>query len=164
MERIRNRQSGVICHPTSFPGPHGIGDFGEAAFRYVDWLARGRQTLWQLLPLGPTGLGNSPYASPSAFAGNELLISLPWLAGDGLLDPATFDNAPPFSTSCVEYDEVRAFKRPLLRKAFDRFRGGAAAVSIECLVQQRPFECAYLIIFDIRRGKRWSVVDGSGVE
>ena len=69
MERIRNRQSGVICHPTSFPGPHGIGDFGEAAFRYVDWLARGKQTLWQVLPLGPTGLGNSPYASPSAFAG-----------------------------------------------------------------------------------------------
>ena len=96
MERIRNRQSGVICHPTSFPGPHGIGDFGEAAFRYVDWLARGRQTLWQVLPLGPTGLGNSPYASPSAFAGNELLISLPWLVGDGLLDPAHLDDAPPF--------------------------------------------------------------------
>ena len=89
MERIRNRHSGVICHPTSFPGPHGIGDFGEAAFRFVDWLARGRQTLWQVLPLGPIGLGNSPYASPSAFAGNELLISLPWLAGDGLLDPAS---------------------------------------------------------------------------
>jgi len=126
MEHIRNRQSGVICHPTSFPGPHGIGDFGEAAFRYVDWLARGRQTLWQVLPLGPTGLGNSPYASPSAFAGNELLISLPWLAGDGLLDPTSLDDAPPFSTSHVEYDEVRAFKRPLLRKAFDRFRRGAA--------------------------------------
>ena len=77
MELIRYRQSGIICHPTSFPGPHGIGDFGEPAFRYVDWLARGRQTLWQLLPLGPIGLGNSPYASPSAFAGNALLISLP---------------------------------------------------------------------------------------
>ena len=126
MEQIRNRQSGVICHPTSFPGPHGIGDFGEAAFRYVDWLARGRQTLWQLLPLGPTGLGNSPYASPSAFAGNELLISLPWLVGDGLLDPASLGDAPPFPTSYVEYDEVRAFKSPLLRKAFDRFRRGAA--------------------------------------
>jgi 4-alpha-glucanotransferase len=127
MERIRNRQSGVICHPTSFPGPHGIGDFGEAAFRYVDWLARGRQTLWQVLPLGPTGLGHSPYASPSAFAGNELLISLPWLVGDGLLDPVQLDDAPPFSASSVEYDAVRAFKQPLLRKAFDRFRRGAAS-------------------------------------
>jgi 4-alpha-glucanotransferase len=126
MERIRNRQSGVICHPTSFPGPHGIGDFGEAAFRYVDWLARGKQTLWQVLPLGPTGLGDSPYASPSAFAGNELLISLPWLVGDGLLDPAHLDNAPPYSTSYVDYEAVRAFKQPLLRKAFDHFRRGAA--------------------------------------
>jgi 4-alpha-glucanotransferase len=126
MERIRNRQSGVICHPTSFPGSHGIGDFGEAAFRYVDWLARGRQTLWQLLPLGPIGLGNSPYASPSAFAGNELLISLPWLVGDGLLDPGLLDDAPPFSTSYVDYDEIRAFKQPLLREAFDHFRRGAA--------------------------------------
>ena len=123
MERIRNRQSGVICHPTSFPGPHGIGDFGEAAFRYVDWLARGRQTLWQVLPLGPTGLGHSPYASPSAFAGNELLISLPWLVGDGLLDPAQLDDAPPFSGSSVDYDAVRAFKQPLLRKALTDFAG-----------------------------------------
>src|SRR3954466_8968066 len=101
MERTRNRQSGVICHPTSFPGPHGIGDFGEAAFRYVDWLARGRQTLWQLLPLGPIGLGHSPSGGPSPFAGNELLISLPWLAGDGLLDFNPLDDAPPFSTSSV---------------------------------------------------------------
>jgi 4-alpha-glucanotransferase len=127
MDRIRFRQSGVICHPTSFPGSHGIGDFGESAFRYIDWLARGRQTLWQILPLGPIGLGNSPYASPSAFAGNELLISLPWLAGDGLLDPGRLDNAPSFPTAYVAYDEVRAFKQPLLREAFDRFRRGAAS-------------------------------------
>jgi 4-alpha-glucanotransferase len=121
----RPRQAGVICHPTSFPGPHGIGDLGEAAFRYVEWLARGTQTLWQVLPLGPIGLGNSPYASPSAFAGNELLISLPWLAGDGLLDPASLADPSPFSTSHVDYDAVRAFKEPLLREAFDRFRRGA---------------------------------------
>lgn len=126
MDQVRDRQSGIICHPTSFPGPHGIGDFGEVAFRFVDWLARGRQSLWQVLPLGPIGLGNSPYASPSAFAGNELLISLPWLAGDGLLDPSRLEDAPIFPTSRVEYDDVRAFKQPLLREAFDRFRRGAA--------------------------------------
>lgn len=123
----RHRQSGVICHPTSFPGPHGIGDLGDAAYRYVEWLARGSQTLWQVLPLGPIGLGNSPYASPSAFAGNELLISLPWLAGDGLLDANHLDDPPPFSESYVDYDAVRAFKQPHLREAFDRFRRGAGA-------------------------------------
>jgi 4-alpha-glucanotransferase len=124
---IRSRQSGVICHPTSFPGPHGIGDFGEAAFRFVEWLDRGGQMLWQVLPLGPIGLGNSPYASPSAFAGSELLISLPWLAGDGLLDPSDLDHAPAFAESRVDYDAVRAYKTPLLRQAFDRFRRGAAS-------------------------------------
>lgn len=122
---IRAREAGVICHPTSFPGPHGIGDLGEAAFRYVEWLARGAQALWQVLPLGPIGLGNSPYASASAFAGNELLISLPWLAGDGLLDAGRLDDPPPFSTSHVDFDAVRDYKQPLLREAFDRFRRGA---------------------------------------
>jgi 4-alpha-glucanotransferase len=123
---VRARQAGIICHPTSFPGPHGIGDFGEPAFRFVEWLERGRQSLWQVLPLGPIGLGNSPYASPSAFAGNELLISLPWLVGDGLLDGAALDQLPPFAESRVDYDAVRAYKLPLLRTAFDQFRRGAA--------------------------------------
>ena len=79
------RESGILLHPTSLPGPHGIGDFGESAFRFVDWLERAGQHLWQLMPLGPTGFGDSPYASPSAFAGNPLLVSLAWLAGDGLV-------------------------------------------------------------------------------
>ncbi len=122
-----NRRSGIICHPTSFPGPHGIGDFGEPAFRYVEWLARGAQSLWQVLPLGPVGLGDSPYASPSAFAGNPLLISLPWLAGDGLLEQSKLDDVPPFPSSHVDYAAVRAYKDPMLREAFDRFRRGAGA-------------------------------------
>jgi 4-alpha-glucanotransferase len=122
-----SRRSGIICHPTSFPGAHGIGDFGEAAFRFVDWLARGAQSDWQVLPLGPIGLGDSPYASPSAFAGNALLISLPWLAGDGLLDPTYVSNGPAFSTSRVDYDAVRAYKLPILREAFERFRRGAGS-------------------------------------
>src|SRR5829696_7435740 len=144
MERFRNRQSGVICHPTSFPSPHGIGDFGEAAFRFVDWLARGRQTLWQVLPLGPTGLGNSPYASPSAFAGNELLISLPWLAGDGLLDPGRTEDVLQFPASFVEYDAVRALKLPLLREAFDRFRRGAASNLRPALEEFRDARAGWL--------------------
>ena len=121
------RGSGIICHVTSLPGPHGIGDFGEAAFRHVEWLARGAQSHWEVLPLGPVGPGNSPYASPSAFAGNPLLISLPWLVGDGLLDPVHIEAAPGFSASRVDYDAVRAFKLPLLHEAFNRFRRGAGA-------------------------------------
>jgi 4-alpha-glucanotransferase len=121
----RTRRSGVICHPTSFPGPHGIGDMGEAAFRYVDWLARGSQSEWQILPLGPAGPGNSPYSSPSAFAGNTLLISIPWLVGDGLLPQGHLDASPEFSNAYVDYNAVRAFKDPLLKVAFAQFRRGA---------------------------------------
>jgi 4-alpha-glucanotransferase len=123
MNRIRS--SGIICHPTSFPGPHAIGDFGEASFRFVEWLARGAQTRWQVLPLGPIGLGDSPYASPSAFAGNALLISLPWLAGDGLLTADALANPPETSSARVDYAAARAFKLPRLLEAFDRFRRGA---------------------------------------
>ena len=123
----RTRHSGIICHPTSFPGPHGIGDLGEPAFRFVDWLARGAQSEWQILPLGPVGPGDSPYASPSAFAGNVLLISLAWLAGDGLLESQSLGSPPPFSDARVDFDQVRAFKMPLLREAFSRYRRGAAS-------------------------------------
>lgn len=123
----RLRRSGIICHPTSFPGPHGIGDFGEAAFRFVEWLERGAQSDWQILPLGPVGPGNSPYASPSAFAGNILLISLPWLAGDGLLEAGSLQPEREVDSARVDFDAVRDFKLPQLREAFDRFRRGAAS-------------------------------------
>jgi 4-alpha-glucanotransferase len=119
------RESGILLHPTSLPGRHGIGDFGEAAFRFVDWLAEGRQRIWQVMPLGPTGYGNSPYASSSAFAGNPLLISLDWLAGDGLLELSDFAEAPTFPEEYVDFDAVVSFKGKLLRIAYDRFRRGA---------------------------------------
>lgn len=122
----RPRFSGVICHPTSFPGPHGIGDCGEDAFRFVEWLHRAGQTLWQILPLGPVGAGNSPYASPSAFAGNTLLISLPWLAGDGLLEASDVADSSDRPLNRVDFDAVRGFKLPRLRAAFNRFQRGAA--------------------------------------
>jgi 4-alpha-glucanotransferase len=119
------RESGILLHPTSLPGRHGIGDFGEAAFRFVDWLAEAKQRLWQVMPLGPTGFGNSPYASSSAFAGNSLLISLDWLAGDGILEPSDFEGTPSFSDDFVDFDAVVSYKERLLRTAFDRFRRGA---------------------------------------
>ena len=88
------RASGVLLHPTSLPGPHGSGDFGPAAYHFVDWMVSAGQTLWQILPLGGIGPGNSPYMSSSAFAGNVLLIDLQalqhagWLTADDLVPAA----------------------------------------------------------------------------
>ncbi len=118
------RESGILLHPTSLPGPHGIGDFGPGAFRFVDWLVEAGQRLWQVMPLGPTGFGDSPYASPSAFAGNPLLISLDWLRGDGLLDDADLAGMPAFPDDRCDFGPVFDVKTSLLRRAFDRFDHG----------------------------------------
>src|SRR5215217_314672 len=128
------RASGVLAHPTSFPGPHGIGDIGDAAFRFVDWLAVAGQRFWQVMPLGPTGYGDSPYASPSAFAGNPLLISLSWLAGEGLLGERDLRAPAGITPHEVHFGEVIPFKLGALRTAFDHFRRGAATS------QRQPFE------------------------
>lgn len=118
------RESGILLHPTSLPGPHGIGDFGPSAFRFVDWLAAAGQRLWQVMPLGPTGFGDSPYASPSAFAGNPLLVSLDWLRGDGLLDDRDLGDGPAFPPERCDFGPVIDFKTSLLRRAFERFASG----------------------------------------
>ena len=115
------RRSGILLHPTSLPGPHGSGDLGCAAFRFVDWLASGGQTLWQILPLGGTGPGDSPYMSPSAFAGNELLIDLTPLCEAGWLDDADLDPELPPSDERVDYGVVRPFRMTRLRLAAERF-------------------------------------------
>jgi 4-alpha-glucanotransferase len=122
---LADRASGVLCHPTSFPGPFGIGEIGESAFRFVDWLHSAGQRLWQVLPLNPPGPGNSPYASPSAFAANPMLVSLAWLAGDGWLDPARLADAPPFPTHQVDFPWVESWKTPLLRDAWTAFSAQA---------------------------------------
>lgn len=115
------RASGILLHLTSLPGPFGIGDLGPEAYRFVDFLASTGQTLWQILPLGPTGYGNSPYMCFSSFAGNPLLISLEGLVEERLLDPADIQNLPPFPTNCVDYSRVLTYKMPLLAKSFRRF-------------------------------------------
>jgi 4-alpha-glucanotransferase len=121
------RASGVLAHPTSFPGAHGIGEIGDAAFRFVDWLAVAGQRYWQVMPLGPTGFGDSPYASPSAFAGNPLLISLSWLVGDGLLNEGSLELDRSFPEHEVNFGAVIPFRNRMLRRAFDHFRRGAAS-------------------------------------
>lgn len=120
-----DRASGILAHPTSFPGAHGIGDLGDGAYRFVDWMAAAGQRYWQIMPLVPVGAGNSPYASVSAFAGSTLLISLPWLIGDGLLDEADFADAPRFDGQTADFGGAANFKNAKIRCAFDRFRNGA---------------------------------------
>ncbi|HUR09618.1 MAG TPA: 4-alpha-glucanotransferase, partial [Nonomuraea sp.] len=115
------RAAGILLHPTSLPGPHGIGDLGAAAYRFVETLEAARQTIWQLMPLGPVGLGNSPYAASSAFAGFPLLIALDQLMGRGWLDQSDLD-APELPPAQVQFDGAAAFKTERLRKAFGRFQ------------------------------------------
>lgn len=119
------RASGVLLHPTSLPGPWGIGDLGPEAFRFVDQLAGARQTLWQVLPLGPTGYGDSPYQCFSTFAGNPLLVSPELLRQDGLLDRDEVDDPPPFPSGAVRFGEVIPYKRRLLHRAARRFLADA---------------------------------------
>src|SRR5580692_9221777 len=114
------RAAGILLHPTSLPSRGGIGDFGPAAYRFVDFLASARQGVWQVLPLGPLGYGNSPYSSTSAFAGNPLLISLERLADHGWIDRSRLDPLPAASGP-VQYRQVFAEKMPLLFEAARNF-------------------------------------------
>src|SRR5206468_5532317 len=103
------RATGILLHPTSLPARGGIGDFGPAAYEFVDFLAAARQGLWQVLPLGPLGYGYSPYSSTSAFAGNPLLISLERLAQRGWLDRSRLLELPDRAQP-VDYPHVFARK------------------------------------------------------
>ncbi|HET8630153.1 MAG TPA: 4-alpha-glucanotransferase [Thermomicrobiales bacterium] len=120
------RASGLLLHPTSLPGRYGIGELGPAAGMFIDFLAAAGQRLWQMLPLGPTAEGDSPYTSPSAFAGNPLLVSVDRLRDDGLLGAADLADTPDFPAVAVAYEAVRPFKEGLLRRAYARFRPDAA--------------------------------------
>ena len=116
------RNAGVLAHPTSFPGRYGIGDLGGAAYHFVDFLVKSRQSLWQILPLGPTGYGDSPYQCFSAFAGNPLLISPDKLVQDGFLPASAVEEVPLFSKEKVDYGWVIDFKQKLLLRAFEQFQ------------------------------------------
>lgn len=122
---MRRRQAGILLHPTSLPGRFGIGDLGPEADAFLDWLASAGQSLWQVLPLGPTGFGGSPYMSLSAFAGNPLLISPELLRQDGILRRADLERAPRFPEDRVSYDAVERWKAAMLRHAWERFRSKA---------------------------------------
>jgi 4-alpha-glucanotransferase len=120
------RASGLLLHVTSLPSPYGIGDVGPAALSWIDRLAQAGQSWWQMLPLGPTGYGDSPYQSLSSFAGNGLLISPDWLIEDELLR-ASECQAPPFPQDKVDYKAVIPFKHALFEKAWANFSAGSRA-------------------------------------
>jgi 4-alpha-glucanotransferase len=120
-----SRAGGILLHPTSLPGPYGIGDLGPQAYRFLDWLKSTGSLLWQVLPLGPTGYGDSPYQCFSAFAGNPYLISFDALIEDGLLTKDDFTDMPDFSASRVDFGRLIPWKLDLLQKAFSRFHSAS---------------------------------------
>ena len=115
------RSSGIILHPTSLPGPYGIGDLGPEAFRFVDFLADSGTRLWQVLPLGPTGYGDSPYQCFSAFAGNPYLVSPDFLLRDNFLHPNDLIEETNFPARRVDFGRIIPWKLNLLERACLRF-------------------------------------------
>jgi 4-alpha-glucanotransferase len=155
------RCAGVLLHPTSLPSAGGIGDLGPEAYRFVDFLARGRMGLWQVLPLSPPGMGNSPYSAISAFAGNPLLISLERLAERGWLGRDRLRKQPG-SSGRVDFEEVLAFKMPLLHEAAQNFletRDGDRA-RFEDFKRRHAWWLEDFVLFNVMRqihsGATWS--------
>jgi len=122
------RSSGILLHPTSFPSRFGMGDMGIEAYRFIDFLVESDQQYWQVLPLGPTGYGNSPYSCYSAMAGNPLLINPELLRDDKLLADEDFANLPEFPLDYVDFERAIALKVPLLKKACENFKANASPV------------------------------------
>ena len=116
------RSSGILLHPTSLPGPDGIGDLGPEAFRWIDFLKQTECSIWQILPLGPTGYGDSPYQAFSAFAGNPYLVSPSLLVEDGLLTLQDLADRPQFDETTIDYGKAIEWKNTLLNRAYAKFK------------------------------------------
>jgi 4-alpha-glucanotransferase len=159
---IRARRGGVILHPTSLPGPFGIGDLGPGAVRWLSWLQQAGIHVWQILPIGPAGEGHSPYHSLSAFAGNPLLISPERLLECGFLDEEDLKEKPDFQRDEVDFAGVVLYKRPLLHKAARRFLDVAStplksAFHAFCESNQAWLEdfVLFIAILEQRGGEQW---------
>ena len=116
------RSSGILLHISSLPGKFGIGDLGKEAYQWVDFLDQSGIKYWQILPLNPTGYGNSPYQGLSAFAGNPLFIDLEELHHIGLLDARDLANRPRFSSKRVDFQKVITWKSEQLKRSFPLFQ------------------------------------------
>jgi 4-alpha-glucanotransferase len=154
------RSSGILLHPTSFPSRYGIGDLGAEARQFIDFLVQGKQQLWQLLPLGPTGYGNSPYMCYSALAGNPLLISLDSLQAQGILLPADLEDTPDLPIHQVDYDAVMAWKLPKLAIAAQNFKERAATDEVEAFdqfCQQQTWLEDYALFMALQEVHNWQL-------
>lgn len=155
------RSAGVLLHPTSLPSLYGIGDFGAAAYHWIDALVEARQSWWQILPLNPVGYGNSPYQSFASSAGNFYLVSPDLMVQDGLLR-ADEINQPAFSLDTVDFQAVTTFKDRLFIKAWTNFQNGAAGhlrAGFEEFQHQQHYwlddYACFRAIKDLQGGKAW---------
>ncbi|MFG6447135.1 4-alpha-glucanotransferase [Roseateles sp. BYS180W] len=153
------RMAGVLLHPTSLPGPHGSGDFGPAAYRFVDWLHSAGQRLWQMLPTTPIGPGNSPYQGVSAFAGNPWLVALEPLVEQGWL---VLPSVPEFPSLAVDYAQICPWREQQLRAAEAGFRARATPMQRQafedwCQAQQHWLEdyALFMALHALRQGQPW---------
>ena len=157
------RSRGVILHPTCLPGDCGIGDLGASAHRFVDWLVDAGQSLWQVLPLGPTSYGDSPYQTLSALAGNPLLIDLAALVDRGWLTPEDLADHPPFPADRVDFGAVIPWKLGLLDRAHARFEAAASDAERAALTAFGDQEqtwlrdfCLFMAIKGEQGGRPWT--------
>ncbi|ABS27165.1 4-alpha-glucanotransferase [Anaeromyxobacter sp. Fw109-5] len=159
----RDRRSGILLHPTSLPGPHGLGDLGAGAHRFAAWLAEARQRLWQVLPLGPTGFGDSPYQALSSRAGNPLLVSLETLRNEGWLEDGELAGAPAGPPDRAAYEAAGPWKRERLGRAAAAFSARAGAEARAELEAFRAREADWLedwalfaVLKDAHEGRPWT--------
>ncbi len=156
------RASGILLHPTSLPGPYGIGEIGPQAYAWVDWLAEAGCGLWQILPLGPTSYGDSPYQCFSAFAGNPYLVSCAALLDQGLLSETDLEDMPVFSPDRVDFGAIYHWKLKVLDRAYRNFVGIAGEIEILAFREFREQQGAWLDEFalfmalkDLHAGRPW---------
>jgi len=160
---MSDRRSGILLHPTSLPGPHGAGDLGAASHRFVTWLAQAGQRGWQVLPLSPTGYGDSPYQALSSRAGNPLLVSLEVLRNEGWLSDADLSGAPAGPPDSADLEAALAWKRSRLVRAAEAFRARAGSEPRAELADFRARETSWLedwalfaALKDAHQGRPWT--------
>ena len=163
---LLTRSSGILLHPTSFPGPYGIGDLGQEAYRWIDFLAQSRCGLWQLLPLGPTGFGDSPYQCFSAFAGNPYLVSPDQLLIEGLIQEKDIESSEVFPAGVVDFGKVIPWKLQLLDRAYEGFRklpDEEISQEFEAFRQKNALwlddYTLFMALKDAHKGKAWTKWD-----